>query len=325
MSLSMRLRAWLSGHRHPSFDATSDPTPPPPAEPPHALRQHFAVNEREILGFPVYSIAPMQFGATDGHSASAEALHELSPAQAADRAVLYILPGGFVNPIKERNWDFVGQLAEAGLRVEVPLYGLLPDHTVEQALPLVREVYSQLVTDHGADKVTIIADSAGGSLALGALTFPTPCPTPTSLILNAPWVDMDLANPDIPQYEAVDPLLNAEQLRRQGALWSQGLVAMGVTDAQTATSHPAVSPIHLDPEVIRTTLGSTDLHVFCGDKDLSLPDARAVASKIKKQGVQTTEHYQPGAIHMFHLTNSREGKHARKTMIDIATTGSAGA
>lgn len=313
-------------------DGSRTNAPDAPAEPPHALRQHFAVSTRDVHGFEVYSVAPMKFAETSAadvthYGPHADALGELSPADSATKAVLYLLPGGFAKPIQQRNWDFIGQLAEAGLRVEIPLYGLIPEHNAADGLPLVRAVYEQLVAEHGAENVTIIGDSAGGSLALGIFApdceplFPgsSPLPAPAALILNAPWADLEMRNPRIAEFLDSDPLLNPEALIPQGVLWARGLNDAGVvSEPGSATSHPAVSPLFLPDATLATTLCSTDVHIFCGARDISLPDAEQLASKMKEQGVQTTLHTQPGAIHMFHLTKSREGRAARKKMISIA-------
>lgn len=335
-------------------------TPGAPAEPPHALRQHFAVSTRDVHGFEVYSVAPMKFAeksATDvaHYDPHADALGELSAADAATKAVLYVLPGGFAKPIQPRNWDFIGQLAEAGLRVEIPLYGLVPEHTCADALPLLRTVYEQLVNDHGAENITIVADSAGGSLALGLFIAdylsdtshstagnygdratgsnatstvssterPDRLPVPGSLILNAPWLDMDLSNGLVASFEDKDPILNPEQLRPQGALWAQGLVNMGLADSQVATQHPIVSPINLPKEQWSEVLRGTAVKLFCGDRDLSLPDTQKLTNILVIEGVDTELQIQPGAVHMYHLGKSREGRAARKTMISVAcNTGS---
>lgn len=308
------------------------------AEPPHLLRQHFAVSTREVQGFEVYSLAPMKFAETNAtdvtsYDPHADALEELSPADAATKAVLYVLPGGFAKPIQPRNWDFIAQLAEANLRVEIPLYGLVPNFACTDSIPLLAEVYSQLVEDHGAENVTIIADSAGGSLALGTLIashfYPEvlgttgertnlPLLSPGRMILNAPWVDMDLSNPDVVNYTHKDPLLDPAQLRPQGNLWAQGLTHNGITEPGSATPHPTVSPINLPETSWPKVLRGTEVHIFCGDRDISFPDATSLADILNSQSIDATFHPQHGGIHMYHLTKSREGRAARKMMVSVA-------
>ncbi len=298
-------------------------------EAPHAIRQHFALSSRTIeldggATFEVVSVAPMRFGGSD--------MGELSPAQAAKRAVLYVLPGGFMKPIQLRNWDFVAALAAAGLRVDIPLYGLLPEGDALAGIALIRAAYLDLVRDHGAQEVSIIGDSAGGGLALGMLIAAGgdagvgaqssaqglaggALPAPRSMILNAPWVDMDLANPQVPEFATLDPLLDPEQLRRQGVLWSRNL--------PHGTADPRVSPLLATQEQFRTACsgeyGSAQVDVWCGSADLSLPDARLLVARLQDSGIAAHLHEVPGAIHMLHLTNTPEGRAARKAMIAALT------
>lgn len=316
MSFLDRLTARLSGSTHNQA--------PTPAEPPHLLRQHFAVSTHTIDGFEVYSVAPMKFGETSASDVThydphAEALGELSAADAATQAVLYILPGGFAEPIKPRNWDFIAQLAEADVRVEVPLYGLIPEFNGTHGTALLSQTYSQLVADHGARNVSIIADSAGGSLALGMFIADPTLPTPRQFILNAPWVDLDVSNAGVEKYEDKDPLLNAAQLRKQGAVWAQGLEENGTVSPGQATSHPIVSPINLAPARWSEVIAGTEVHVWCGDRDLSFPDATLLTDRLREGGIATTFHPQPGALHMFHLGKSRDGRQARKQMIELVS------
>lgn len=94
-------------------------------DPPHEVRQHYAVFEHWHSGFPIYSITQMVFG--DSQSAEAQeydpnapALDELTPQQTAKRAVLYIPGGDFSDYMPTAAWRFVTDLVDAGLRVDIP-------------------------------------------------------------------------------------------------------------------------------------------------------------------------------------------------------------
>ncbi|KAB3519940.1 alpha/beta hydrolase [Corynebacterium zhongnanshanii] len=339
MSIAMRWEAFKARRRASSRSSASSASPaanaealiaPQPDEPPHSLRQHFAVSTRTLTvadsNFDIYSVAPMKFGGD--HGAESEAFNELAPADAARQAILYVLPGGFAQPIKKRNWDFIATLANAGYRVDSPLYGLIPQHSVQHGVPLILESYTQLIRDHGAENVHVIGDSAGGGLALAALTSPywtadereqlnlppantlAPLPTPRSLLLNAPWVDIALSNPALADVADRDPLLDPLTLRRQGALWSRISSPSGTHDL--SSEHPAVSPLFVGNSSLQEALSGTEVHIWCGDADISLPDARALAQKTGAELHEVT-----GALHMFHLGNTPEGKAARRSIVEI--------
>src|SRR5699024_1851328 len=111
MSLSMRSAALFPDPRAQRAKKPTriarEPTIVP--DPPHEVRQHYAVFERYHSGFPIYSITQMVFG--DSQSTEAEqydpnapALDELTPRQTANRAVLYIPGGDFSDYIPTAAW-----------------------------------------------------------------------------------------------------------------------------------------------------------------------------------------------------------------------------
>src|SRR5699024_12627494 len=82
-------------------------------------------------------------------SPSSPALHDALPI--SNRAVLYIPGGDFSDYIPTAAWRFVTDLVDAGLRVDIPLSGRLPDYTAREAVPLVRRAYQDLLKEHGAE------------------------------------------------------------------------------------------------------------------------------------------------------------------------------
>ena len=115
--------------------------------PPAGLRKRHDVRSRQVGGFPCHSVTPR--------------------GRTADRAAVYLHGGAYVSEISPQHWTLVSRLADAGVRVEVPSYGLAPEHTYREAYPFVTAVYRELLTEVEASTVTILGDSAGGGLALG--------------------------------------------------------------------------------------------------------------------------------------------------------------
>ena len=79
---------------------------------------------------------------------------------------------------------------------------------------------------------------------------------------------------------------------------------------------PLVSPLGAD----LTGLGP--LTLFSGTRDILNPDARSLAEKARAAGVDIDYHEQPGLVHVYPLTPTREGRAARATIVDClrATT-----
>ncbi|MBY6538437.1 alpha/beta hydrolase fold domain-containing protein [Rhodococcus sp. BP-349] len=215
--------------------------------------------------------------------------------------VLYLHGGAFVSEIAAQHWSLVDQLTEAGLAVAVPHYGLAPDHTVDDAYPLLTSVHERMVAEHGIDHTAIMGDSAGGTLALGLAQRLAAAGRPGShLCLISPWLDLALTNPAIPDVEARDPWLSSVGLRHVARTWSNG----------RDLDDPAVSPLR------GPTRGLPPVHVLIGDRDLFLPDVRAFVDEARAAGVDIRSTECPGAIHVYPLLPTPEGASARRSIVD---------
>ncbi|MFD4407064.1 alpha/beta hydrolase [Nocardia sp. NPDC058499] len=239
--------------------------PPGDHAPPRGLRRRYSIACRTVGGFPSYTVMPRA-----GRESGA--------------AVIYLHGGSFFREISWWHWRFIGRLAAAGHRVEVPIYPLAPRHTYRDARPYLTEVYRDVLSEFDPARVVVAGDSAGGTLALTlAQSLPeTGLPAPARLILLSPCLDMRLSNPEIDRVEAVDPWLARPGLLEAGRVWAGG-DALGL---------PELSPINgpLDG------LPPTDLYM--GTHDILHPDARLFAERAGS-AVRFTE--VAGAFHVYPL------------------------
>jgi epsilon-lactone hydrolase len=109
------------------------------------------------------------------------------------------------------------------VRVEVPLYGLAPQHTYREAYPLVHAVWRELTRETVPGGVALAGDSAGGGLALGLaqeLIADAGARSPDRLVLLSPWLDLTLGNPRIADYARSDPWLARPGLVEVGRAWA---------------------------------------------------------------------------------------------------------
>lgn len=209
MSLGMRALSWyLRRTRKPLWaDAERFRAhahgPKADPQPPRALHQRHAVHERSILGFRHYSVTPRH--GTD------------------QAVVLYLHGGGYVNEMAPQHWQLVSRMTDAGLRVEVPLYGLAPQHHFAEAYAMLTTLYAELLERPGT-QVLLAGDSAGGGLALGfAQTLAAQgLRSPHGLTLLSPWLDISCTNPAIDALEPLDPWLAKPGAILAGQLWSKG-------------------------------------------------------------------------------------------------------
>lgn len=254
-------------------------------EPPAALRSRHDVRTRSVQGFPCTTVAPRDGG--------------------TGRAVVYLHGGSYTGEIAPQHWALASKLADAGVRVEVPLYGLAPQHTYREAYPFVTKVYRDLLAEVDASAVTVAGDSAGGGLALGfAQTLSAEgLPQPRKLVLLSPWLDLTLSHPDLPALEPRDPWLNIDGTVEAGKVWAGG-------DDPT---QPRLSPIN------GTLAGLAPMDVYVGTRELCLPDVLLLQERAAAAGAELRATVCPGAVHVYPLVPAPEGRaEARRIVEEIA-------
>lgn len=256
-------------------------------EPPRSLVARHEVRTRQVAGFPCTTVA--------------------RPNGASGRAAVYLHGGSYTGEIAPQHWALISKLADAGVRVEVPLYGLAPQHTYREAYPFVTEVYRELLAEVDASAVTVAGDSAGGGLALGfAQTLAAEgLPQPRRLVLLSPWLDLTLGHPDLPALEPRDPWLNIEGTREAGKVWAGG-------DDPT---RPELSPIN------GALAGLAPMDVYVGTHELCLPDVLLLQERAAAAGADLVVTVCPGAVHVYPLVPAPEGRAAARRIVERIARG----
>ena len=239
---------------------------PPPAPAPRGIMTRFQVDEAEVQGRPVFTVAPRQ---------------ARRPVQ-----ILYVHGGGFVSPLSSFHWTVIRTLIEyTGAAVTIPIYPLAPVHNYRAAYPLLDDVYCRLLHDHPDGPVCFCGDSAGGGLALAHAMRcrDSGLRLPDCLVLLSPWVDLTMSNPEAALLEAEDVMLGISSLMQAGAWWAGG------DDPRS----PLVSPIFGDLS------GLPPVYVFQGTADVLAPDARRLHDAVAQAGGTIELYEYTGAFHVF--------------------------
>ena len=271
-----RRRPWTSPQRaRQRIAAPKRETPPP-----RRLARRHALTERVVDGFRVWTV------------------HPRSP---SDTAAVYVHGGAYVAGISSQHWALVGRLAEAGIRVEVPLYGLAPPHTYRQAYPFLRRVWAGLVEESSGEELVLAGDSAGGGLALGLAQelVADGDRAPDRLVLLSPWLDLTLGHPRMAEFEAVDPWLARPGLLEAARLWAGG------DDPST----PRLSPGN------GALAGLPPTAVFVGTREIGYPDAVDFARAAASAGAEVQLTAAAGAVHVYPLVPAPEGREGRRAVV----------
>ena len=187
------------------------------------------------------------------------------------------------------------------MRVEVPLYGLAPQHTYREAYPFVHAVHRELAKEAPSGGVVLVGDSAGGGLALGLAQdlVAEGERRPARLVLLSPWLDLTLAHPQIPVYERSDPWLARPGLVEAGRAWAGG-------DDPTA---PRLSPGN------GPLAGLPPTAVFIGTREIAFPDAADFAAAAVAAGVDVDLTVADGAVHVYPLVPTPEGAAGTRAVV----------
>ncbi len=254
-------------------------------EPPARLAER--VRSRSVNGFAVHRVLPEGGIRSSG-------------------AVVYLHGGGYVSEIVAQHWSLIADLADAtGRPVEVPVYGLAPQHDGLSARELGLTVLAELDREFGTRSSTgpihLVGDSAGGGLALllAQARRDLGAAAATGVVLMAPWLDLSMANPEVDALEPYDPWLSRAGLRPVAAAWAGGL----------ALTDPRISPL------FGSMVDLPPVEVFVGTRDITLCDARVLIDTIRAAGGSAGLHEAVGAPHVHPLLPIPEGRRARARLL----------
>lgn len=122
--------------------------------------------------------------------------------------------------------SYRAMLTHLAKKLNVPVlyveYSLAPEHPFPTANNEVLRVYQELVNQYPSHKISLIGDSAGGGLAITLVhnAQQAQLPSPSSLALLSPWVDLKGTNESYETKQAVDPILSRQMLQEHARYYA---------------------------------------------------------------------------------------------------------
>jgi acetyl esterase/lipase len=216
-----------------------------------------------------------------------------------DRILLFIHGGGFFFRSIHGHMLLAARIArEAGIaRAILPLYALAPEHVFpaaqEDCLAIYRGLLAQGVA---ADRIVLVADSAGANLALGMMVRARDAgwPMPHAAALLSPMTDLSYSGDSIHANAACDPMFGGVPMPLPGYY-------LGSADARDPRCSPLFADLTGLPPLL-VQVGSTER---LRDDSLRLEDAARAA------GVAISIEVWRDMPHVFQAFDFREARAAR--------------
>jgi acetyl esterase/lipase len=238
------------------------------------------IRRTTIEGWPVFEIMP--FDRPNG------------------RAALYVHGGSFVYEISRQHWTLVADLVRTtGTTINVPIYPLAPIGTAGSIIPRMTDLATALISDVGVTRMTIMGDSAGGTIALATAMMlrDRGVPTPRTILIS-PELDLSLSDPLVARIEPWDPWLAIAGARVANELYRGDLSLLD----------PLVSPL------FGSLTGLSPVTLFSGTRDMLNADAASFVDRATLAGLPVDYHEARGMIHVYPLLPIPEAQPAREVM-----------
>ena len=257
------------------------------SEPSKRLHGKHLISRHTINGHLVWTIAPKQ---------NASAKH-----------VIYLHGGAYVNSFAPQHWAFMSKLVDlSSCTVTAPNYPHAPEHNVHDVFALMLPLYNELAAAVGSANITIMGDSSGGgiSLALAQRLREDGHDQPGHVILLSPWLDATLSNPEIVEFDKIDPFLGVAGLKYGGEVYARDVDPKSYLVSPVYGSLKDLAPVTL----------------FIGTRDILYPDCRKLRDKAADEGVRLDYREYDEMVHDWMLGPLPEAKHAIAEIVDTISS-----
>lgn len=206
--------------------------------------------------------------------------------------LLYVHGGAFVLGNLRGYRHLVAAIGQgAGMRAVFLNYRLAPEHPFPAAIDDAEAAWRALSADPECGPLTLVGDSAGGNIALALLhrIIAKGLLLPAAVAVMSPVTDLRLQNPSLTTNRKLDPLVSTR--------WGARSIAAYLNGADPA--QPDASPILGDFK------GAPPVLIHADTTEVLFDDARLMADRLRRQGVDVTLRTQTGLPHVWHINVGR--------------------
>ena len=193
----------------------------------------------------------------------------------SNKKVLFIHGGGFILEAMPLHWRLCQRLArDTGCEIIFPQYPMVPESNAKECHIMLMEVYRELMKNSRPEDVTIIGDSAGGtlSLSLSMLAIEKGLPVANEIILISPgFIIGKMSEKERRRAEYIqeqDCIIGHFPVDKVSELW---LGDLDVNNYRADATKGSIS-------------GLPHITMFSGTHDIMNIPARRFAAKMKREG-----------------------------------------
>ncbi len=256
-----------------------------PASPLLTLLSSNAPGLSLLVGNSPPKFLPLLLGETIQHTTyDGMSVVQITPAHPNGDYVVAIHGGLFVLPPLIFHWlGYTAMAHQTGATIVVPIYPLLQQGgTAGTVVPAMAGLISTEIAQHGANHVSVIGDSAGGTIALAAVEYlvANHDAVPSSMVLLSPWLEVANTNPNIALVKDpwLPPIWTGQQIGKQ---WAGNL----------PENNYEVSPLY------GSLNGLPPTYVYSGSMDPVAPDVLVLQHNAALQGAPISFVLAKGGIH----------------------------
>jgi len=208
----------------------------------------------------------------------------------SSKKVLYIHGGAFFLEAIDKHWKFCLRLSKVtGCEIIFPFYPLVPESNSEGTHNMLLSVYKELISNNKPKDITIMGDSAGGTLALtlSMLARDKGLPVPNEIVLITPVFSIGKINEEenkrLEEIKKHDFYINEFPIEKIKELWCGNL---DVNDYRVNALNGSLK-------------GLPRITIFSGTYDIMNIPTRKLVSKLKEEGHPYYYEEKEGGIHIY--------------------------
>jgi len=218
--------------------------------------------------------------------------------------LIFIHGGAFISGPSKHHWDTIQEIVkQTNHTVWMCDYPKAPENKILEISKNIDLIYNTALKKYQAKQITLIGDSAGGTLvtALTQRLIKKNIELPLRIILVSPVMDATMSNPQIDEIDNIDPMLS-----KIGVLSAKKMCA-----ENNDLKNSMISPINGSFDKFPDTV------LFLAENDITYPDQQLTVQKLikAKANIEVIEGKKMPHIWPF-LPVMKEAKTALKQIIN---------